>query len=111
MCKINFTMERETKNTVRFTEVLGGKLTSPVIGTIYIQKETLKAMDWKEGMDIALSVGIAEEAHEEGVLTAAAKAQAATAKYKEEKQKAKKARKSAPAKKAPAKKASKKTKK
>ena len=33
---INFTIERETKNTVRYQEEAEGK--PPAIGTIYIQK-------------------------------------------------------------------------
>ena len=33
---INFTIERETKNTVRYQEEADGK--PPAIGTIYVQK-------------------------------------------------------------------------
>lgn len=56
MCKITMTVERTTKNTVRFTEVLEGKLTNPIIGTVYVPKDTLKAMGWKEGDDISLDI-------------------------------------------------------
>ena len=35
-----FEMEKETKNTVRYTEVSEGQ--PPIIGTIYIQKWALK---------------------------------------------------------------------
>ena len=56
MCKITLTQEKVTKNTVRFTEVLEGKLTNPVIGTLYVPKETLKALSWEEGDDIVIDI-------------------------------------------------------
>lgn len=59
MCKITMTAEKTTKNTVRFTEVLEGKLTNPVIGTVYIPKDTLKAMGWEDGADITMEFSIA----------------------------------------------------
>jgi len=34
--KITFTMERETKNTIRYQEDINGK--PPAIGTLYLQK-------------------------------------------------------------------------
>lgn len=55
-CKIKLTPEKETRNTVRFTEVLEGKLTNPVIGTLYVPKETLKSMGWADGDDIAVDI-------------------------------------------------------
>ena len=36
--EIKFEMEKETKNTIRFKEVVGGPLDTPNIGTIYIPK-------------------------------------------------------------------------
>lgn len=99
MCKVTFAMERETKNTVRFTEVLQGKMTNPVVGTIYIQKDALKAKGWEDGKGITIDIGLAEDVKMEGVTTAAEKNAAATAKYKEAQAK-KKAVKKAPAKKA-----------
>ena len=36
----NFEVEKETKNTIRYTEVAEGQ--PPVIGTIYVQKWALK---------------------------------------------------------------------
>lgn len=59
MCKVTMTTEKVTKNTVRFTEVLEGKLTNPVIGTLYVPKETLKAISWEEGNDITLEIASA----------------------------------------------------
>ena len=74
MCKITLTSERTTKNTVRFTEVLEGKLTNPVIGTLYVPKETLKAMSWNEGDDITVDIAVAgKPTSTEGRTTAAEK--------------------------------------
>ena len=80
MCKITFTTERDTRNTVRFTEVLDGKLTNPVVGTIYVPKETLKAIGWKEGDDITIDLQNAGKPAKKGHKTAAEKAKAAPAK-------------------------------
>lgn len=40
-----FEVEKETKNTVRYTEVAEGQ--PPVIGTIYVQKWALKGIPKK----------------------------------------------------------------
>lgn len=102
MCKVTFTAEKATKNTVRFTEVLEGKLTNPVIGTVYIPKETLKAKGWSDGDDITLDLEIAgKPGQTEGRTTAAAKAAASkttsksTAKATSKKTTAKKSAKAA----------------
>lgn len=81
MCKIKFVAEKETKNTVRFTEVLEGKLTNPAIGTIYVPKETLKAMGWNDGDDIEIDIKNAgKPATKKERKTAAEKAKDAPAK-------------------------------
>ncbi len=41
--QIRFSIEKETKNTVRYQEESGGK--PPVIGTLYVQK-------WALGVDV-----------------------------------------------------------
>ena len=38
--------DRETKNTFRFEEVNNTGTDTPVIGTMYIPKATLKDLDW-----------------------------------------------------------------
>lgn len=51
-----FKMEKATKNTIRFTEVLENELDAPKIGTIYVPKATLGAIGWKEGMIVSVDI-------------------------------------------------------
>lgn len=46
------------KNTIRFTEVLQDKLDTPQVGTLYLQKASLKAMGWQEGKDIKMTLNV-----------------------------------------------------
>jgi hypothetical protein len=43
---IEFEPERETKRTWRFKEIVEDKLDEEKIGTIYIQKRTLRELGW-----------------------------------------------------------------
>lgn len=54
--KIEFTKEKETKNTIRFMEITDEG--EAVVGTIYIPKTTLKEIGWSDGkvLEIELSV-------------------------------------------------------
>lgn len=54
--KVTFEMEKATKNTIRFAEVLESELAAPVIGNIYIPKATLGQLEWKEGMKITIDI-------------------------------------------------------
>ena len=55
--KTTFQMEKPTKNTIRFAEVLENPDTdAAMIGTIYIPKSTLSAIGWKEGMTLEVSL-------------------------------------------------------
>lgn len=38
---VNLKMEKATKNTIRFAEILPNELAAPVIGAIYVPKATL----------------------------------------------------------------------
>ena len=58
--KVIMTMEKATKNTIRFTEVLEHELDAPKIGTVYIPKSTLGAIGWKEGMKLTVEFGTEE---------------------------------------------------
>lgn len=59
--KIKFEMEKATKNTIRFAEILESELAAPKIGSVYIPKSTLGELKWKEGMKIEMEVRIDEE--------------------------------------------------
>lgn len=53
---IRMTMEKATKNTIRFTEVLESELDAPKLGTVYVPKSTLGELGWKEGDTLEISV-------------------------------------------------------
>lgn len=40
-------MEKATKNTIRFEEVLESELAAPKVGSIYVPKSTLGELGWK----------------------------------------------------------------
>lgn len=53
-------MEKATKNTIRFEEVLESELSAPKVGTIYVPKSTLGEIGWKEGDTLEISIGVAK---------------------------------------------------
>lgn len=54
--KVVFEMEKATKNTIRFAEVLESELDAPVIGSVYIPKSTLGSLEWKEGDKLIINI-------------------------------------------------------
>lgn len=54
--EIKFEMEKETKNTIRFKEVVGGPLDTPNIGTIYVPKATLKQVGYEPGTQLIVEL-------------------------------------------------------
>ena len=58
--KITMKMEKATKNTIRFEEVLESELSAPKLGSVYIPKSTLGEIEWKEGMEITMEIKVAE---------------------------------------------------
>ena len=54
--KVTFEFERDTKNTIRFKEVLEGPLDAPNIGTLYVPKQTLKQLGYKEGSKLTVEL-------------------------------------------------------
>ena len=56
--KVTFEFEKDTKNTIRFKEVLNGPLDVANIGTLYVPKMTLKVIGYQEGqkLDVTLDV-------------------------------------------------------
>jgi|WetSurMetagenome_2_1015567.scaffolds.fasta_scaffold1700155_2 hypothetical protein len=53
---ISFTFEKETKNTLRFTEDVPTSLDTPAIGTLYVQKQTLKDLGYQSGQKLQVSL-------------------------------------------------------
>lgn len=60
--KTTFTSDKVTKNTIRFNEVLASELDAPVIGTVYVPKQTLAAIGWKEGAKLTMEIAVAAPA-------------------------------------------------
>lgn len=58
--KLMFEMEKPTKNTIKFKEVLENDLDAPKAGTIYLQKSALKELDWTEGKKLELEIRVVE---------------------------------------------------
>lgn len=54
--KATFKMEKATKNTIRFEEILESELAAPKVGTIYVPKSTLAEIGWKEGDELTISI-------------------------------------------------------
>lgn len=54
--KLTFAFERETKNTIRFSEQVADQLDTPQIGTIYVAKAALKGLGWKQGDTLNLTI-------------------------------------------------------
>lgn len=54
---VNFEMEKETKNTIKFAEILPEEgFPAPKIGTIYIPKSTLGELKWQEGDTLTIEI-------------------------------------------------------
>lgn len=54
--KVAMVMEKATRNTIRFTEVLENELDAPKVGTVYVPKSTLGEIGWKEGKVLFVTV-------------------------------------------------------
>lgn len=54
--KVSFEMEKDTKNTIRFKEVVGGPLDTPKVGTIYVPKATLKEIGYEVGKQLIIDL-------------------------------------------------------
>lgn len=55
---ITLKMEKATKNTIRFEEVLESELAAPKVGTIYVPKSTLGEIGWKEGDTLRIDIDV-----------------------------------------------------
>lgn len=56
--KVTFEFEKDTKNTIRFKEVLNGPLDVANIGTLYVPKMTLKVIGYKEGQKLEVTLDV-----------------------------------------------------
>ncbi len=56
--KVTFEMEKATKNTIKFKEMLESELSAPKVGTVYVPKSTLGELGWKEGSKLVLEVTV-----------------------------------------------------
>ena len=56
--KVTFAMEKATKNTIRFAEVLTSELDAPKVGTLYIPKSTLGELKWVDGDKISIELSV-----------------------------------------------------
>lgn len=55
--KVTLTMEKVTKNTIKFAEILPEEgFPAPKIGSMYIPKSTLGELGWKEGENISIEI-------------------------------------------------------
>ena len=55
---VNFAYERETKNTIRFAEVVDDDLSATKIGSVYVSKPTLKELGWTRGNGISVTINV-----------------------------------------------------
>ena len=58
--KVPFEFERDTKNTVRFKEIITDPLEMPKIGTLYVSKPTLKEVGYTEGCKLEISISVSK---------------------------------------------------
>lgn len=54
--QVKFKMEKATKNTIRFTEILKNELDAPKIGTLYVPKSTLSNISWADGKELIVDI-------------------------------------------------------
>ena len=55
-----FKMEKATRNTIKFSEVLEDELDAAKIGTLYVQKATLKEIGWQDGKPLEVELKVAD---------------------------------------------------
>ena len=59
--KVEIKMEKATKNTIKFNEVLENELSAPKIGSLYVQKATLANLGWSEGATLVVDLKVLKE--------------------------------------------------
>lgn len=53
---VSFEMEKDTKNTIRFKEIVPGPLDTPKVGTVYVPKITLKEIGYEVGKTLTMDL-------------------------------------------------------
>lgn len=53
---VSFELEKETKNTIRFKEVVADMLDTPKVGVIYVPKATLKEIGYSQGAQLTMDL-------------------------------------------------------
>lgn len=56
--KVIFEMEKDTKNTIRFKEVVDSLLGTPKVGTLYIPKATLQDIGYDIGKQLVVEISV-----------------------------------------------------
>lgn len=59
--RVEFKMEKATKNTMKFAEVLENEMSAPKIGSLYVQKAALGTLGWSEGKKLVMNLRVTEE--------------------------------------------------
>ncbi len=54
--KLFFVPEKDTKNTIRFSEVVNNDLDICKVGAIYLNKSALKEMGWQRGQQLEVTI-------------------------------------------------------
>ena len=57
---VTFKMEKATKNTIKFEEILESELSAPKVGTLYVPKSTLGELGWSEGKNLTVNLEVSE---------------------------------------------------
>lgn len=55
---VSFEMEKDTKNTIRFKEIVEGPLDVPKVGTVYVPKVTLKELGYEPGKKLHMELRV-----------------------------------------------------
>ena len=57
---VKFKQEKVTKNTIKFAEILESDLDTAKIGTLYVQKATLKEIGWQDGKELTVELNVVD---------------------------------------------------
>jgi hypothetical protein len=56
--QVRFAEDKETTRTIRFQEKLEDPMDTPVIGTLYVPKATLKVLGYKQGAALVVTLAV-----------------------------------------------------